>query len=149
MAYSCVLTWRPAAALSQSPAICPLQLPENCPLEAFYGSARQSLILDAQGKLWETTVPRTNTEESPVIRPLPVFGTDPIAGIACNEFVAFAWTSVGMSYVWGLDAGQTGLLGVPDTFETASPLTIPGLSSVRVVSMAVGSTHAAAVDGTL
>lgn len=114
-------------------------------LEGFYGSARQSLLLDSLSQLWETTVPRVATEELPILRAFPNFAPDPIVGLACNELVAFAWTVSGVTFAWGLDADEVGLLGIPGTFHSAQPMQI--LANVHVVSLAVGLTHAAAVDG--
>jgi len=144
-AFTCVLTWSPATALSQSPAISALQQPSSAALEGFCGSARQSLLLDSLSQLWETTIPRVASEELPVLRALPNFAPDPIVGLACNELVAFAWTGSGVTFAWGLDANEEGLLGVPGTFHSAQPIQI--LANTHVISLAVGLTHAAAVDG--
>ena len=145
--YACVLTWTPSTALALSPEFSAVSLPAEGGIVSFHGTARQSLILDREAKLWETTVPRKVTAGTPVLRPLAGLDSDPVAGMSCNEYVAFAWTKAGQAFVWGIDANEDGIMGLPEVYQGNVPVKVESLGQTRVVGMAVGKTHAAAVDG--
>lgn len=144
MSFSYVLSWQAVSA----PSCTVLHLPDNTAITAFSSSSQASYILDFQGKLWATSFTPFNPSPDPaVLHPFPMFSSTPVTGITCSSNLTLVWTSMGGSYVWGQDAARSGVIGIPDIWETTYPLMIPGLKGVRVVGMAVGKTHAAAVDG--
>jgi alpha-tubulin suppressor-like RCC1 family protein len=59
--------------------------------------------------------------------------------------VAFAWTQEGLVFAWGMDPSEDGLMGLSGIFSSTEPVKIQGLA--RIAQVAVGKTHAAAIDG--
>lgn len=134
-----VLAWSPFTSLASAPDFASLRL--ECAVQKCQGTARLALVLDAQQQVWEVTIPRGTTD----LRPKQVQTIGTVVGVACSDMVAFAWTQEGLVFAWGMDPSEDGLMGLSGIFSSAEPVKIQGLG--RIAQVAVGKTHAAAIDG--
>lgn len=134
-----LLTWSPFTSLTAAPDFASLRLEHS--IQKCQGTARLALVLDTSQEVWEVTIPRGTAD----LRPKRVLSIGALVGVACSDMCAFAWTREGLVYAWGMDPSEDGLLGVPGLFESKEPVQVHGLA--RIAQVAVGKTHAAAIDG--
>lgn len=93
-------------------------------------------VLDS-GQLWTS-----GFDLAPVHVPLPIA----VKSIACNQSVCFLISDSGRVYAWGEDAEETGVLGVRGLFASEAPMPLEDLPPSGILQVAVGTTHAAALD---
>ena len=136
-----------------------LQLPSNVSIKLFILQNQSAYVISSDGEVytWGCSMSSRKTEGAYFIKTLSFLQTPPvkltrmlnirIASIACNDDVSLFLSEDGTVYSYGNDAASKfGLLGLGEIFVQNTPNAINTLFDYRIKTIAMGYSHACAVN---
>lgn len=120
----------------------PLFLPFSLPIRQISLLSASAIVVNDSGGVWKCL---SEQLWSPIEVSLPF----KVRHLACNEEVCLMVTDLGKAFAWGKDSNETGVMGTAGLFASESPMPVQDLDTVDIVQVAIGLSHAAALDSKL
>jgi hypothetical protein len=120
----------------------PLFLPFSATIRQISLLSASALIVNDSGGVWKCL---SEQLWSPVQVNLPF----KVRHLACNEEMCLMVTDLGKVFAWGKDSNETGVMGTAGLFASETPMPVQDLDTADIVQVAIGTSHAAALDSKL
>jgi len=117
----------------------PLFLPFPSSIRQISLLSTAAVVLNDSGTVWKC---QCEQQWSPLQVSLPFS----VRQLACNEEVCLVVTDFGKVFAWGKDSNESGVMGTAGLFASEAPMLVEDLGTAEMVQVAVGVSHAAALD---
>lgn len=117
----------------------PLFLPFPSPIRQISLLSTTAVVVNDSGGVWKCQCEQQWS-------PLEVYLPFSVRQLACNEEVCLVVTDLGKVFAWGKDSDESGVMGTAGLFASEAPMPVHDLESAEIVQVAIGISHAAALD---